>query len=88
MPMGTHANRYALKLPPQVNLERSHSPLTSVTRTYQIAHNYPKLTKLNFFSPRNFTKNDHRYKIFFNLSSRQQYFSDDMSEFRQKQSVK
>ena len=36
------------------------------------------------FKPHNFTKNDHRWNIFSNLSSGQQYLSNDIKKFRQK----
>ena len=47
--------------------------------------NWPKWQSLN---PRNFTKNDHRWNIFSNLSSGQQWLLNDLKKFRQKWLVK
>ena len=50
-----------------------------------IVPNWPKWQSLN---PHNFTKIDHRWFIFSNLSSGRQYFSNDVKKFRQKWLVK
>ena len=50
-----------------------------------IVPNWPKWQSLN---PHNFTKNDHGWNIFSNLSSGQQYLLNDKKRFRQKWLVK
>ena len=53
--------------------------------TRVIVPNWPKWQSLK---PQNFRKNDHRYNIFSNLSSKQQNLSNDIKNFRQKWLVK
>ena len=50
--------------------------------------NWSKWPKWQSLNPHNFTKNDHRWNIFSNLSSGQQYFLNDIKRFRQKWLVK
>ena len=67
-------------------IRRIKSPLTRYKRELYcalIVPNWSKWPKWKSLNPHNFTKNDHRWNIFSNLSSGQQYLLNDIKKFRQ-----